>query len=341
MKKRVWFNKGLSSLYNVFDLIRTGDLSKIFSTVCSHTNPEFIGFATADESMSEPIIKLDHDYLDWCLHFSKINRIDYFVPARRASFLINYADAFKRIGTTIHQVCPPDMLPIIEHKSEFYRYCSRYDLPIPSYFTVNNLQEFDEAYSDLKKHHKQVCFKPSVSVFGLGFRLICETGNEIVRLMNGETYQIGLDHARAILSEQNTFRDLMVMTYLEGKERSVDCLADKGKLLRYVIREKTGSAGGAQHIEDNALIGSIVKRLTALFSMNGLYNIQFRDSNGMPYLLEINPRMSGGLHFTALTGLNLPYWSLANALKICSVDDIPLPQTGIKVGKADIGVLLK
>ena len=36
-------------------------------------------------------------------------------------------------------------------------------------------------------------------------------------------------------------------------------------------------------------------------------NIQFKMNNGKPYLLEINPRMSGGLQLSCLaTDINLP-----------------------------------
>jgi len=340
MTARIWFNKGLSSLYNVFSLIREGDAGRGMRLVCSHTNPDFVGFASADEFFVEPVINNDDDYLAWCLEFCRNHTIDLFIPARRASVLTSHSDKFSAFGTKIHRVCPGGFLPVIENKSRFYDYCREYDFPIPEYRTVINLAQFDEAYHALKVHNQQVCFKPTVSVFGLGFRRICEKDNEITRLMNGETYQIGLAHARSIFSEQESFRELMVMTYLEGKERSVDCLAEHGTLIRYVIRRKSGSAGGIQLIEDNPAIAAIVTRLVALFSLNGLFNIQFRDSNNVPYLLEINPRMSGGLHFTALSGLNLPYWSMASALGVCNHDDIPYPTTGIKVGKADIGVVV-
>jgi len=340
MAARIWFNKGFSSLYNVLSLIREGDVGQKMRLVCSHTNAEFVGFAAADESFVEPVLQEDEDYLDWCLEFCGSQKIDLFNPARRAALITKNASKFSAIGTQIYSVCPAEFLSVIDNKARFYEYCEQYDFPIPEYQAVTNAKQFDEAYSTLRNRHPLVCFKPTISVFGLGFRLVCEKGFEISRLLNGEVYQIGLEHSRLIFSEQESFRELMVMQYLEGKERSVDCLADNGKLIRYVIRRKSGSAGGIQLIEDNTDIGAITERLVSLFQLNGLFNVQFRDSNGIPYLLEINPRMSGGLHFTAFSGLNLPYWGMASALSLCRQEDIPKPLTGIKVGKADIGVLV-
>jgi hypothetical protein len=132
----------------------------------------------------------------------------------------------------------------------------------------------------------------------------------------------------------------MVMRYLEGNERSVDCLADHGKLLRHVIRRKSGLPGGAQILEEHTEISAMAKRLTSLFRLNGLYNIQFRESGGIPYLLEINPRMSGGIHYTTPSGLNLPYWGVSHALGLCAEEEIPFPCPGARVGKADIGIVV-
>jgi carbamoylphosphate synthase large subunit len=38
-----------------------------------------------------------------------------------------------------------------------------------------------------------------------------------------------------------------------------------------------------------------------------IFNIQVKFNQGLPKLLEINPRMSGGLYFSCLSGVNFPY----------------------------------
>jgi biotin carboxylase len=37
------------------------------------------------------------------------------------------------------------------------------------------------------------------------------------------------------------------------------------------------------------------------------YNIQVKFKNNEPYLLEINTRMSGGVHYSCMCGFNIPY----------------------------------
>ena len=338
MPTTIWFNKGFSSVYNVLALIREGDAERRFRLLCSHTGNEFIGFAAADEAFVEPVPKSDEEYLAWCLKFCREHEVKLFIPARRASFLARHAEMFEEAGTRISVVCPDEFHHTIDNKGLCYDFCSNHGLPIPGYRMVKTLEQFDEAYAILKENHKTVCFKPSVSVFGLGFKVLTESGREIDRLLNGDVYKIGLEYARLIFGEQPSFRELMVMRYLEGNERSVDCLADHGNLLRHVIRKKSEHPGGAQILEENEEISAMSRRLTSLFRLNGLYNIQFRESGGVPYLLEINPRMSGGIHYTCHSGLNLPYWGVCHAIGLCREDEIPLPTPGAKVGKVDTGV---
>ena len=327
-------------MYNVLGLIREGDTMRRLRLLCSHTSREFIGFAAADDAYIEPTFKQDDEYLAWCIKFCQEQKVGLFIPARRASFLSCHAHLFEEVGTRIAAVCPDEFHQTIDNKGLCYDYCRDHGLPIPDYRIATSLEQFDEAYALLKARHSRVCFKPSVSVFGLGFKVLTEKGREIDRLLNGDVYKIGLNIARLIFGEQPSFRELMVMQYLEGNERSVDCLAEQGKLLRHVIRKKSGNPGGAQILEENTEISALAEKLTTLFRLNGLYNIQFRESGGIPYLLEINPRMSGGVHYTNLSGLNLPYWGISHALGLCTVEEIPFPIPGARVGKADIGVLL-
>jgi hypothetical protein len=340
MTTAIWFNKGYSNTYNVLNLIREGDPERRFRLLCSHTSSEFIGFAAADYAFMEPTLKHDDEYLAWCLQFCREQRVGLFIPARRASFLARHGHLFEETGTRLAAVCPDEFHQAIDNKGLCYDFCRGHGLPIPDYHIVTNLEQFDEAYGLLKERHPVVCCKPSVSVFGLGFKVLTETGREIDRLLNGDVYKIGLELARRIFGEQTSFRELMVMQYLEGNERSVDCLADHGKLLRHVIRRKSGLPGGAQILEEHTEISAMAKRLTSLFRLNGLYNIQFRESGGIPYLLEINPRMSGGIHYTTPSGLNLPYWGVSHALGLCAEEEIPFPCPGARVGKADIGIVV-
>lgn len=72
-----------------------------------------------------------------------------------------------------------------------------------------------------------------------------------------------------------------------------------------------------------------------------VYNIQVKYKDGKPKLLEINPRMSGGLHYSCLAGINMPY----RAVKVLIMGNKAIeriePHFGIKSSYLEKEVILK
>jgi hypothetical protein len=103
------------------------------------------------------------------------------------------------------------------------------------------------------------------------------------------------------------------MELLEGPEYSIDCIADgEGSLHAAIPRRKAD--GRLRVLENNEELIAIAQRVAAVYRIPYNFNIQMRYSGGVPKLLEINPRMSGGLHATCLTGINFPYLGVKAAL---------------------------
>ena len=80
----------------------------------------------------------------------------------------------------------------------------------------------------------------------------------------------------------------------------------------------------------------MVRKLAAHFRLGGIFNAQFRSPAQLPekpHLLEINGRMSGGLPYVGLSGLNLALWAIRIALLKSDepLPEIPLPQLPLKV----------
>ena len=86
-------------------------------------------------------------------------------------------------------------------------------------------------------------------------------------------------------------------------------------------------------------MADLAARLTRRLRLDGVFNVQFRDGDGVPYLLEINPRMSGGLLYACLSGLCFPYWAVRLALG-AAPDLVPLPRTGLRVSKVNRAICL-
>jgi hypothetical protein len=72
-----------------------------------------------------------------------------------------------------------------------------------------------------------------------------------------------------------------------------------------------------------------------------LVNIQFKtDRLGETKLLEINPRASGGVAMSCLSGINLPYLALCGAVDGYGGLDIPAPRLGLRVTEVGSPVVL-
>ena len=337
-RSTVWLNKGLSSTFDVIELIRAaGDE---FHVVCSHTDPDVPAARACHTFEVEPKRLGEGAYLDYCLDFVKRHAVDVFIPGKMLGAIVRERSRFADVGTRLVAAGEPEALKLVDDKAALYGALPKGLVPIPDFEVVRDLAGFDAAYARLRERHPVVCFKPAVSIFGLGFKSITEKPGLLDRLLGGGSYTISLKDARRALGERPTLKPLMVMEFLAGAERSVDCLARRGELIRCVIRKKTDAADGPQLLEENHPVERMTRALTEFLRLDGLFNVQFRDRVDEPHLLEINPRMSGGLFYACHSGVNFPVWAVRLALGTATPADVPRPETGFRVVKVNRAIRL-
>jgi len=334
----VWFNKSGLSNYAVIESIKAAADPGEFRFACTHTRSDFAVREVSDIFEIEPAGLGGADYVSYCLDFARRHEVNVFFPDKGVEDIARARDQFEALGIRLMIPTSAEGMEALAHKGRQFALIGEGVVPIPDYRVVSDLAGFDAAYAALKLRHERVCFKPCESIFGVGFRAITEEGSELQRLFNGNNIDIGLEEARRKLGLQPKFRDLMVMEYLAGPEHSVDCLVHDGRLVRATSRIKVGDR--VQLLEPNTAGIELALRLAEKLGLNGLFNAQFRESNGTTYLLEINPRMSGGMYVTFHSGISLPYWAIKLALGLAQPSDVPEPQTGIMVGQLHRSVLL-
>jgi len=229
-------------------------------------------------------------------------------------------------------VAAPEMLDLLHDKARFYQSvdCST---PPAAFRVVETAAQFDAAYRELRQDHPKLCIKPSVSVYGLGFSVLDEERSSAQLLLAGVQYHIGLDDLRRGFAAMETFRPMLVMEYLDGHEFSVDCVGDHGRLVCAVPRKKPLLAGQGQTIALRDDILQSTRQLTAAYGLNGVFNVQFREGQNGLGLLEINPRMSGGIAMACLAGPNLPYLALAGFDRGFDGLAVPEVRAGLRVGE--------
>ncbi|QSF45445.1 ATP-grasp domain-containing protein [Paenibacillus tianjinensis] len=314
MKKvNIYFNRWFSVAYHYMNLIRNNEDGVPVQIFATHPDIRHMSLQGADVAGTEPAVT-GIEYVQFCIDFCRRNEIDIFIPRLHMMDIALHASQFDAIGTKVLVCRDLDLLEMMLDKGKFYEKVKESGImEIPEYHVVHTAEQFKTAYEDLVAKGLRVCFKPTETEGGLGFRIINNSRSPLQELFGYVTQHISFDEAYRVLSGAETFPDLMVMELLEGYEYSIDCLADEnGGLLAAVPRRKdTGRLRVMEHIPELELIA---ERVAETYRIPFNFNIQMKYGGSIPKLLEINPRMSGGLHVSCLSGINFPYLAVKSAL---------------------------
>jgi carbamoylphosphate synthase large subunit len=330
---RVWFNRTFSSVYSAISLIREADVDGRFHLIYSNANPHSTAARVAHEFHTEPTGLDTAAYIDWCLDFCRAQRVDIFVPGKASTALAGLHARFAALGTRVLSTAAQESLELIHDKARFYAATDLPSAPVAQFRVFETLAQFDAGHAELRPLHAQLCVKPSNSVFGLGFSILDEERSSAALLIAGAEYHIGLDDFRRGIGELGDFRTMLLMEYLDGHEYSVDCVGDRGRLVCATPRKKPMKAGHGQLIDLRQDILDATAQLACTHGLNGVFNVQFREGGGKLRLLEINPRMSGGIGMACVAGPNLPYIALCGFADGFDAVSVPAVRNGIRVAE--------
>lgn len=346
---RVWFNKCFSSVKGVLAQLRA-DWGRGLYLLGSHTDAGFAPLSLCDLTEIEPTGVSGDEYVAWCLDFCKRNRVDVFIPGRMRDLIADRREDFQAMGTGLVVAGSGDTLRLLEDKGRFLAQLPE-GVSAHQSHRVRNWAEFSEAAATIRESGKRICFKPAVGTFGQGFHIIDDSLTPLKRLMNGETHRISTAELRQILENEESFTEMLVMEYLDGSEFSVDALAHEGRVLAMVCRRKAFNGrvrvagtsrisrireGQSQLLAEEPHIEEMVRKLVERFHLRGIFNVQFRSPAifpEKPCLLEINGRMSGGLPYIRLSGLNLVMHAIRIAMRKPGdpLPEIPAPALPLRV----------
>ena len=116
-------------------------------------------------------------------------------------------------------------------------------------------------------------------------------------------------------------REYLILEYLPGAEYTVDCFTNfKGELLFIGARERIRTSGGISvytRVVDRAVFLPFAKKINEMLKLQGAWFFQMkRNEIGELVLMEIAPRVSGGMGLFRNRGVNLPLLTIYDALGI-------------------------
>jgi carbamoyl-phosphate synthase large subunit len=103
----------------------------------------------------------------------------------------------------------------------------------------------------------------------------------------------------------------IVQEYIEGKELTVDVLIGKEDRIFIAPRYRIGTYGGVSQVGRTTIHNKTIKTSLGIcrkLDFYGPINIQFIEEEKTKdlYLIEVNPRLSGGIGITYANGANIP-----------------------------------
>ena len=343
MLVHVWFNRGLSQTALLIKALRDamvpGDDFKIFA---SHVQADTPVRDVVDHFELEPSTG-GNAYVEFALDFVQRNRIRVLLAHTHRIALSMHRASFEALGCSVITAGSPEAIRFLRSKTALYDKVTAaggLGIQVPEFISVQDKPSMVDAVRSLRERHGSVCFKPAAGLGGHGFRIVHDAGANYPHLYNGDHPPMTLEETLAYIEGwKDPLEEMMVMPFLGGPEHSLDCLAVKGKLVRAIDRVKF--PGGLRELIDHRPdLVEASARLTELLELDGLYNVQFLESDaGVPYLLEINARMAGGTYMGRFTGVLLPYWAIRLATRTASESDVPEPKTGIHIDRKTHSVI--
>ena len=254
------------------------------------------------------------NYVDELLKVCKEEHVDVLIPgiSQELPELQKRRTEFDAIGTKV-SVSDGKGLLIANDKIALYEYMKENGFSIPNFRTVESIEEFERACSEIGFPQKAICVKMKDGSGSRGIRLI-DPKKSRFDIFVGEkpnSFFTTYEDIISILKEANQIPQLMVMDYLPGMEYSVDLLADHGKTLYIVGRESNiinASIPQEATLVYNKEAYEISKKIVEYLKLDGNVDLDFKfDENGHPQLMEINPRLAATLSVIAAGGCNLLY----------------------------------
>lgn len=237
-----------------------------------------------------------------------------FVPGRTFVSLSDARHEFEAIGVKIVLAADSKTLDLVDDKAAFTAHLLQSQVHGPTSRSYTNVSEFDHAWEAMQHQFEKLCSKPSRGIFAQGFRVIYPELDAFQELMAGSLFRISLAHFREALSQRDAFDPQLLMEFLPGEEYSVDCFRSQSGDMAIVPRCKKGS-GYIQYVSRVPEVERAARIVAEYLDLRACFNVQLRaDSQGILKVLEVNPRLSGGVAMAAHTGICLPALAIAECL---------------------------
>lgn len=231
--------------------------------------------------------------------------------------LADNSEAFREAGVAL-VLSPADSVKVANDKYLLLERARSAGVPCPEYRLTDTVESFVDAARALGYPGRKVAVKPRLAGSMRGFRVLTPERWDARRFLaeRPSGIEIGLDELAAVLGNGGC-PEMLVCEYLPGPEYTVDVYRGEGGTvvvprLRERIRDGVTFDTRVELRDD--LIGYSA-RLAEALDLRYCFGFQFKlDEEGVPRLLESNPRVQGTMVVSALAGCNMIYYAVMEAM---------------------------
>ena len=220
----------------------------------------------------------------------------------------------------------------IHHANDKYlilKECEKNGVPVPEHFLVDSKTKLHESILKLGYPEKKVVVKPRLSNGQRGVKIITNEGLTLNAYLNEKpsSMETDLDGFLSIFDNSVTFPELIVSEYMPGIEYTVDVFkTDNVEVIIPRTRDVIRSGISFQTTIDMKRedIVDYSKKLSNSMNLKFCFGFQFKlDANGVPKILESNPRVQGTMVASTMANFNMIYYSVLsclNRLELTTID---------------------
>lgn len=292
----------------LYALKNNPDKCKVF-TLGVDISEDVVGRYLTDDFSKIPPPESDH-YIPSLIDLIKKQKIEIVIPQTTREIEVLSKNKRMIEGQNC-RVMVSDANSILNANNKWHllNVCEKIGVPAPKFFLVQTMDELIERAKLLGYPDKPVVVKPPVSNGMRGLRVIMKKPWDADRFFSDKPtgVEITLEQLQFIFEGRNEF-ELLITEYLPGIEYSVDVFRGRmGSLAVPRFREKirSGISFVNEIVDDRGLISYSLKLADEL-DLTYACGFQFKlDTNGIPKILESNPRIQGTMVASVFAGRNI------------------------------------
>lgn len=332
MVKVVYFNQWFSSISSVIEDIKNkhGNYVKVIG---SSRNKDHVYKDSVDVFVHEDWVETKdkeesmRNYLNWVINLCKEYHVDYFFCKKHQDYIAKHKGELLEIGV-FPLIEESDIVDLIDSKSSLYNRLAKNSTLkrfIPDYHVFRDIYSAIEYVQDNMNRNK-LCFKLDSDEGGASFRVIDDKEFNMNSLSMFRVNTMTTIDTIMLLDKINEdVNKIIFMEYLDSPEISIDCYDSKKGFIA-ICRSKDGKR--KEHIFYDERLLKICKTIADELKLLFPFNVQFRVKHNQENkienlrLLEVNTRLSGGVYYEVVKGLNIAEVSMLDMMNRHEMYDI-------------------